>query len=309
MGYGATYFLQTKYFRDFFDEVFFDERTPQLMASLESLGMELASHSVSHSDVFAQLPQGSYRESYPDYQPRIIEFFYTRNATVMGELRVSKYLIERYSRSNVISFRPGFLANPFSLPQSLESAGYKFSSTVTANDVMTQLPFRQAYNRLYSSQTMTYEFPVTVEDEKDQPMDGRVDQAVELADKLSRYGGLFMILIHPNVLDDKLRFLQEFTLRVRDRAWWGTLAEFGQWWEARDRVELDVVYKDGLRYLRISAPSPVKGLGLRLNDGDALGSESIDTKLVGGLTVLDLPAGTTELPLIAIDRVGTSLDN
>ncbi len=297
-GYGATYFLQTKYFRDFFDEVFFDERTPQLLASLEGLGMELASHSVSHSDMFAQLPVGSFREAYPEYQPRIIEFFYTRNATIMGELRVSKYLIERYSRSTVLSFRPGFLANPFALPQALESAGYRYSSAVTANDVMTHLPYRQAFNRLYDSQTMNYEFPVTVEDEKDPPMDGRVDEAVELAEKLSRYGGLFMILIHPNVLDDKLRFLQEFTERVRDKAWWGTLAEFGAWWEARDRVELDVVYREGARYLRLTAPDPVAGLGLWLRDGESLGPSAIDTKRIGELTVLNLPSGVSEFALI-----------
>jgi peptidoglycan/xylan/chitin deacetylase (PgdA/CDA1 family) len=298
MGYGATYFLQTKYFRDFFDEVFFDERTPDLMARLESLGMELASHSVSHSDMFARLPQGSYRESYPEYQPRIIEFFYTRNATIMGELRVSKYLIERYSRSTVASFRPGFLANPFSLPESLESAGYRYSSAVTANDVMTHLPYRQAFNRLYASQTMTYEFPITVEDEKDPPMDGRVDAAVALAEKLSSYGGLFMILIHPNVTDDKLRFLKEFTERVRDKAWWGTLAEFGAWWEARDRVEFDVVYRDGARFLRLSSPLAINGLGLKLADGEALGPGVIAAKPAGKLTVLDLPAGVHELPLI-----------
>ncbi len=298
MGYGATYFLQTKYFRDFFDEVFFDERTPYLLAALEGLGMELASHSVSHSDMFARLPQGSYRESYPEYQPRIIEFFYTRNATIMGELRVSKHLIERYSGSTVLSFRPGFLANPFSLPEALESAGYRYSSAVTANDVMTHLPYRQSFNRLYASQTMTYEFPITVEDEKNPPMDGRVDEAVELAEKLSGYGGLFMILIHPNVLEDKLRFLREFSARVRDKAWWGTLMEFGGWWEARDRVELDVVYRAGVRYLRLSSPSPVKGLGLRLRDGVALGPGGIDTRLVGKLTVLDLPAGSYELPMI-----------
>jgi hypothetical protein len=137
MGYGATYFLQTKYFKDYFDEVFFDERTPRLLATLEGLGMELGSHSVCHSDMFARLPQGTYREAYPDYQPRIIEFFYTRDATIMGELRVSKYLIERQSRSTVTSFRPGFLANPFSLPQSLESSGYRYSSTCRTGRPMT----------------------------------------------------------------------------------------------------------------------------------------------------------------------------
>lgn len=296
MGYGATYFLQTKYFKDYFDEVFFDERTPRLLATLEGLGMELGSHSVCHSDMFARLPQGTYREAYPDYQPRIIEFFYTRDATIMGELRVSKYLIERQSRSTVTSFRPGFLANPFSLPQSLESSGYRYSSTVAANDVMTHLPYRQAYDRLYGAETAIFEFPVTVEDEKDPPMDGRVDEAVELAERLSRYGGLFVVLIHPNVTDEKLRFLREFTSRLRDRAWWGTLAEFGEWWTARDLVEADIVSRDGVRYARLSSSSPVLGLGLRLPD-NAVPAAGSGTRRVGGLYVLDVPAGTTEFPL------------
>lgn len=300
MGYGATYFLQTKYFRDFFDEVFFDESTPELMATLEDMGMELGSHSVCHTDMFASLPQGSYRESYPEYQPRIIEFYYTRNATVMGELRVSKYLIERLSRSTVLSFRPGFLADPFSLPQSLESAGYRYSSATSANDVMTHLPYRQTFDRLYSAETTTYEFPVTLEDEKDPPMDRRVDKAVELAGKIARYGGLFVVLIHPNVTAGKLRFQQEFSARLRDRAWWGTLAEFGTWWAARDRVGVDVVIRDGRRFLRLAADSPVGGLGLSLPAGTVVeDAAGVGPRRVGDLFVVDLPDGITELPLHA----------
>ena len=310
MGYGATYFLQTKYFRDFFDEVFFDDRTPRLLAALEDLGMELGSHSVSHSDMFARLPQGSYRESYPEYQPRIIEFFYTRNATVMGELRVSKYLIETQSRSTVVSFRPGFLANPFSLPQSLESAGYRYSSTVSANDVMTHLPYRQTFARLYRAESSIYEFPITVEDEKEPPMDGRVDEAVELAGKIARYGGLFVILIHPNVTGAKLGFLQEFSSRMRDRAWWGTLAEFGSWWEARDRVETDMVARNGRSYLQLSSTSPVRGLGLRLPDGVVPALADADgTRLAGGLLVVDLPVGTTMIELVSAASPSATAEN
>ncbi|MDT8297602.1 MAG: polysaccharide deacetylase family protein, partial [Spirochaetaceae bacterium] len=181
MGYGATYFMQTKYFEDFFDEVFFDERTTTLLTELEQLDMELGSHSVSHTDMFARVPRGNYRESYPDYQPRIIEFFYTRDATVTGEIRVSKFLIEELSDSTVVSFRPGFLANPSSLPEVLQAAGYRYSSTVTANDVMTHLPFRQTYGRGYDMELSVYEFPITVEDEKPPEMDQRLDEAVELA--------------------------------------------------------------------------------------------------------------------------------
>lgn len=293
MGYGATYFLQTKYFRDYFDETFFDDSTPELMARLEDLGMELGSHSVCHTDMFARVPRGTYREAYPDYQPRIIEFFYTKKATIMGELRVSKYLIERLSRSRVESFRPGFLANPFALPQSLESAGYRFSSAVAANDVMTHLPFRLNFDRLYRSQTAVFEFPITVEDEKDPPMDGRVEEAVELAGKISRYGGLFVVLIHPNVTAEKLRFLKEFSERMRDRAWWGTLRDFGEWWSARDGVEADVVRTDGRRVLRLTSSAPVEGFGLRLPEGASIPA----AREANGLAIVDLPAGSTELIL------------
>lgn len=297
-GYGATYFMQTKYFRDFFDEMFFDENTPALLAELEDLGMELASHSVSHSDMFARLPVGNYRESYPRYQPRIVEFFYTRDASIMGELRVSKHLLESLSRSVVVSFRPGFLANPFALPQSLETAGYRYSSTVTANDVMTHLPFRQTFDRLYDAETGIFEFPIAVEDEKDPPMDGRLDAALALAEKISVYGGLFVVLIHPNVTAEKLRFLQGLTERLRAKAWWGTLQEFGGWWAARDAVEADVEAPDGNYRLRLTAPRPVAGLTLELPQGlEAVGSGGIEPETRGRFTIIDLPTGTSYFQL------------
>ena len=300
MDYGATYFMQTKYFEDFFDEVFFDDQTTDLLTELEEMDMELGSHSVSHTDMFARVPRGNYRETYPDYQPRIIEFFYTRDATVTGEIRVSKFLIEELSDSTVVSFRPGFLANPSSLPQALQATGYRYSSTVTANDVLTHLPFRQTFGRGYDMEVSIYEFPITVEDEKPPEMDKRVDEAVELARKISRYGGLYVVLIHPNVLDHKYRFLVELTSRLRDWCWWGTLQEFGAWWTARDGVEFDITPVDDVPVLAVRAVVPVERLGILLPDG-FLPADGDVGMVKNGLLVTDVRAGLTEIKLIAID--------
>ena len=300
MNYGATYFMQTKYFQDYFDEIFFDDRTSELLNTLKEMGMELGSHSVCHTDMLAYLPQGSGKEKYPDYQPRIIEMQYTRDATIMGELRVSKFLIEHFSGVTVDSFRPGFLAHPFSLPQSLESTGYRYSSSVTANDVLTHLPYRQTFNRLYKSETSIFEFPITVEDEKDPPMDRRVDEAVELAEKIARYGGLYVVLIHPNVTDHKLRFLEELTPRLRDWTWFGTHKEFGDWWAARDGIEADLVVNHDETFLRISTDQVVKGLGIDLPDGLVPADDSAAAKS-GDLYIFDFSAGTTEVMLTRRD--------
>jgi len=84
-GVPATFFLQTKYYRDFQDEGFFNDRTLAAMDALVAAGMEIASHSVSHSDMYASLPLGDGSEQYPTYQPRVKALGDTQGATVMGE--------------------------------------------------------------------------------------------------------------------------------------------------------------------------------------------------------------------------------
>lgn len=67
----ATFFIQTKYYRDFQDEGFFNDRTLEAITELQSAGMVIASHSVSHSDMYASAPLGDGRETFPEYQPRV----------------------------------------------------------------------------------------------------------------------------------------------------------------------------------------------------------------------------------------------
>ena len=267
-GLRATYFIQTKYVRDWNDDVFFNDAGLVPLRRLRELGMEIASHSVAHSLLFNHTPLGSGEERYPEYRPFVRDQARTENATILGELRVSRFLLERMLPDyRVLSFRPGHLRNPYALPQALEASGYRYSSSATANNSLTHLPFRLTYGRETVAQSAIYEFPVTIEDEATPPLGERLAQTLELADRLSRYGGLLVVLIHTDVTDYKLAFERRLVEALGERAWFGTLREFGEFWAARDRASVDVVRTGSKLLVALAAPSPVAGLSLRLPAG------------------------------------------
>lgn len=295
----ATFFIQTKYYRDFQDEGFFNDRTLEAVAALQRAGMEIASHSVSHSDMYATVPLGDGGERYPHYQPRVKAQGATRNATVLGELRVSKFLLEQLFDTQVVSFRPGYLATPPSLPQAMEASGYRFGSSATAGNVTTHLPYRSNHDRMYARETDVFEFPIAIEDEIPPEMDLRADEAVELAQQLSRYGGSFVILVHPNQLDHKYRFLEAVIPRLQPFAWFGTQRQLGQWWAARDQLQVDVRRDQGGRVITLVSAEQLEGLTLELPSGATLQEpRPAGLQLNGHRLLMDrIPAGTTQIRL------------
>ncbi len=262
----GTYFIQTKYIRDWNDEIFFDEQGVANLQRLVALGMEVGSHSVSHSQSFAGFPLGDGEERYPDYRPFVKAKYQTLEGTILGELRVSRFLLRHFAgaQAPVTSFRPGHLANPRALPQALQATGYRYASLVSANTSLTHWPFRLSHNREGHAALDVFDFPVTVEDELPPRMGDRLPQAIALAERLRRYGGCFVVLIHPDVLDHKLAFAQGFLEAVEPYAWRGSLAAFGSWWAARDAIELDVQTDGTSRMLVIEAPLALEGLSVRL---------------------------------------------
>ncbi len=127
---------------------------------------------------------------------------------------------------------------------------------------MTHLPFRICRDRKSQSETTIFEFPVTIEDEESPPLDKRLDKALDFAEKISSYGGLYVILIHPNVLEGKFKFLKGFLEEWKDRAWFGTVQDFGDWWTARcnTRITSEII---GLqRSMTLQLQDTIKGLTL-----------------------------------------------
>ncbi len=294
IGLRATYFTQVKYLRDFNDVAFFNETAPPILQRTRALGHELASHTVCHSRVFSRLPLGTGAEQYPGYQPFVRTPILTVGGSVLGELRVSKFLLETLCGQEVVSFRPGHLSNPYSLPQALVATGFRHSSSVTANDSLTHLPFQLNYDRARAAETPVFEFPVTIEDEEKPPMGERVQAALDVARELARYGGLMNVLIHPDITGHKLQFERDFVTALKPVAWFGTVNEFASWWTARNEVAVDVAVAGQFATVSLAAPQPLNGLTLFVRPGwrlQAVEPAGLKTSTTAtGLVIEQVPA-------------------
>jgi hypothetical protein len=156
------------------------------------------------------------------------------------------------------------------LPQALSATGYRFSSSVTANVSLSHLPFRLNRGRGTVEESDVFEFPVTVEDELGAPLLDRLPEAVDLARRIAHHGGLFVVLIHPNVVGDKLAFEKRLVTSIRQQSWLGSVAEYGHWWAARDAIQLDVQPSNTGAVAEIVAPLRIDGLTIRLPPGLSL---------------------------------------
>jgi peptidoglycan/xylan/chitin deacetylase (PgdA/CDA1 family) len=303
-GIPATYFVQTKYVRDWNDDIFFNPKAIETLRYLRDHGMELASHGVAHSYGFAHFPVGSGEERYPAYRPFVKERHLAYNGTVLGELRVSRFLLEEIVRKgNIVSFRPGHLQHPFSLPEALRATGYRYSSTMTANMALSHLPFQLNHSRGAQAEVDVFEFPITVEDELNPPMIARLPAALTLARKLSRYGGLFVILIHPDIAGQKLAFEREFVDGVQDYAWFGSLAQFGDWWAARDLLEIDVARKGETRVVHLKAPRAIRDVSIEVAKNmrlSAVEPRSLEVEQQGQRVLIKQLSGEVRLSLQSI---------
>ncbi|UZK69769.1 polysaccharide deacetylase family protein [Sphingomonas sp. S1-29] len=254
-GASATFFIQTKYVRDWNDEIFFDDANLPALKRVAQ-GMEIGSHSVSHARAFKAFPLGSGDERYPRYQPFVQSRNTVRGGSVFGELRVSKFLLDRLLGGEVRSFRPGYLAYPETLPEALAATGYRYSSTLTANNAQTHLPFQLSLGRSGRGLLPVWEFPVTIEDEKQPRLGDRLEAAVSVIDRIARHGGVAVVLIHPDITGHKLAFERQLIARMRRRLWIVPMGTFGDWWRARDLAEIDY---DG-QSLQVAAPATLNGL-------------------------------------------------
>lgn len=270
LGVKATYFIQTKYVKDWNDDIFFKDSTLKYLNEVKKLGMEIGSHSISHSKVFSKFGIGSGKEYYPRYKPFVQQKTLTYNGSVLGELRVSKFLLEELIENvNIVSFRPGHLEYPFLLPQALSATGYKYSSSVTANNVQTNFPYMLMYDREFNSETDIVEIPVTIEDELGASMMNRLDSAISIANALGRYGGVVNVLIHTDTLGEKYEFEKRLIVALKDRSHVSTISSFGEWWRIRNAVIVKVARKSNWYEVTVSNPTgkTIEGLTLHVPQG------------------------------------------
>ena len=233
----ATYFITTHYFSDYLDGDFYTAYRDSIRR-LDAQGQRIGSHAVGHFPDFDDLPLGNLVNSPDTYAPRY-DGERTAGATILGELEVSRRLLEQDVPQEVVSFRAGYLAYPDKLVNALDTLGYRFNSTYSANDVMGAFPFRNLKSRSFSgAQTGVWEIPVTISDV--------FTEAPISANNYERKVGIWMnvlrryadnaaptvLLIHPN-RDFKLEAEQIFIQQLPEGVTTESIASYGTYWQQR----------------------------------------------------------------------------
>ena len=244
----STFFIQTKYVGDANSKAFFFGKDLADLKQLYAGGSSIGSHSIIHSRGFNKFQLGSGQETFKTYQPRGTGFDTSTGATVFGEVRVSKELLDgALPGQSTIFFRAGHLRVPPSLPEALQRSGYEFDSSFTAGDVLTNFPYRLPLELGFAEESGLYEFPVTFEDEES-PLLQRIDQMLDVIHANAENGAANVLLIHPNQAGDKLAAEDELLRRLNAEGKShaaeiaaidvGTLdmQSFARFWRARDRL-------------------------------------------------------------------------
>jgi len=263
-GTSSTFFVQTKYLDDANSHAFFFGPSLDILREVAAGKSDIGSHTVIHSKLFNKVPLGTGREQYPSYQARATRDNVAQDATALGEVCVSKSLLDgEIPAHETIFFRAGHLRVPPFLPEALVRCGYEFDSSFTAGDVLTNFPYRLDFDLGMTEPTPIFEFPVTFEDEQLPPLMDRIPAMLDVMEANAENGAPSVILIHSNNAQDKLEAERALLSRLPNDILVENMTEYARFWKARSRVSW--------------VPRPVPGGGLI----------EIDSELaVAGLTLV-----------------------
>jgi hypothetical protein len=261
----STFFIETKYVSDANSHAYFFGNDLADTRRLFSSGFSIGSHSIIHSRGFNKFELGTGDEAYPVYQPRGTGFNAATGATVFGEVRVSKQLLDgEISGQHTDFFRAGHLRVPPTLPEALQRCGYRFDSSFTADDVLSNFPYALPLGLLFEEDSGIYEFPVTIDDSDDPPLAKRVEEALEVVRANAENGAPNVVLIHPTDSLGKLLAEEALLRRLPPRVIAMDMETFARFWRGRDRlqwaarvatdqskIDLDVTSVEGIEGLTV----------------------------------------------------------
>ncbi len=260
----STFFIQTKYVDDANSKAFFFNPDLTYLRELKEQGSTIGSHSIIHSRGFNKFDLGTGRETYPTYQPRGTGFDTASGATVFGEVRVSKELLDgEVPNQKTIFYRAGHLRVPPSLAEALVRSGYRFDSSFTADDVLSNFPYALPLDLGFDEDSGIYEFPVTIEDEEAPGYAERVPQALEVIRANAENGAISVVLVHSNESRTKAAAEQEMLRQLPDDIGKMDMLSFAEYWSARDRLHWRVVSASSSTVvLQITSQEALTGLTL-----------------------------------------------
>ena len=258
----STFFIQTKYVDDANSKAFFFGPDLTALRELKEQGSSIGSHSIIHSRGFNKFDLGTGHEDYPTYQPRGLGFDTASGATVFGEVRVSKELLDgEVPGQETIFFRAGHLRVPPSLAEALVRSGYQFDSSFTADDVLSNFPYALPLDLGFEEDSGIYEFPVTIEDEEAPGYAKRVPQALEVIRANAENGAISVVLVHSNESTTKAAAEGEMLRQLPNDIGKMDMLSFAKFWRARDRLQWRVVSaSSSTAVLEITSQEPAMGL-------------------------------------------------
>jgi hypothetical protein len=233
----STFFIQAKYVSDANSHSFFFGNNLAILRRLSSSGNSVGSHSIIHSRGFNKFELGTGGEAFPAYQPRGTGFDSSTGATVFGEVRVSKQLLDgEIPGQQTDFFRAGHLRVPPTLPEALQRCGYLFDSSFTADDVLSNFPYALPLGLLFEEDSGLYEFPVTIDDSEDPPLSQRLDKALDVIRANAENGAPNVLLIHPTDSQAKVQAEQALLRGLPPGVTATDMESFARFWRARDRL-------------------------------------------------------------------------
>ena len=276
----STFFIQTKYVNDANSKAFFFEPNLDILRQLKSGGSTIGSHSIIHSRGFAKFDLGSGDETYATYRPLGLGFDTASGATVFGEVRVSKELLDgELPGQDTTFFRAGHLRVPRSLAEALERSGYQFDSSFTADDVLSNFPYALPRDPGFDEDSDLYEFPVTIEDEESPGFTERIPQALEVIAANAENGAVSVILVHSNESRLKAAAEERLLRQLPPDILRSDMLSFAKFWRARDRLRWSVTAGSNPSnfVLLVTAEESVSGLTFEFGQPVSISTDTANT--------------------------------
>jgi hypothetical protein len=234
-GVGATYFIQTATYSTGYTSGFYGPETVQVLS--DATDFDLGSHSFGHFRNFDECAPGSGEESAGSYLPTASGAGISTDCTVLGELGVSRYLLEEDLGVGVEHFRAGHLVVPPSLPASLARLGYRRDTSTPAGYTGAFLPFVQfEYQSPEIIEYPVMEYPISISDNKlgETNVQETVEHWREVLAANAANGMPTVLLVHPSDRSGRLEALEQFIRSVNDGSYWITdLESFADFWEGQ----------------------------------------------------------------------------
>jgi hypothetical protein len=259
----STFFVQTKYLDDANSRAFFFGKSLDVLRELRTQQSDIGSHTVIHSKLFNKVPLGTGEEKYPDYRARATRDNAAQDATALGEVCVSKSLLDgELPGQNTIFFRAGHLRVPPFLPEALARCGYEFDSSFTAGDVLANFPYELDFDLGMTEPSSIFEFPVTFEDEQLPALSDRIPAVLDTIEANAENGAPSVVLIHSNNSQEKLNAERGILSRLPKDILVENMTEYARFWKARSQLRWFSRPVAGGEEIEIDSEIPIAGLTL-----------------------------------------------